>query len=236
MMTRLSCWAATHTGHVREQNEDALGLSAAFELSSAGTWEGYLEGQRAWAVVADGMGGHAAGEVASRLAVEVLEPFLNECSSPVDLPKALASADWAIREAMAQKPALAGMGTTVCGVVVLRGEVSAFNIGDSRIYVLHGGELQRLSEDHVVHGHMLTQCLGGLSKRHKLAPCIVTQSLPAYSRLLLCSDGLTDLVSDDRIEDILANSDRPADELVEAALDAGGHDNITAVVLQFEPS
>ena len=235
-MTVVQGWAATHTGHVRQQNEDALGLSVAFELSSAGTWEGQLDGHRAWAVVADGMGGHAAGEVASCLAVEVLTPFLNDHLSPADLPKALVSADWAIREAMAQQPSLEGMGTTVCGVVVVRGEVAAFNIGDSRVYLLYDGELQQLSQDHVVHGHMLTQCLGGSSMGRALEPSIVTQTLPAYSRLLLCSDGLTDLVPDEQIEDILESSDRPAEELVEAALQSGGHDNVTAVVLQLEPS
>jgi serine/threonine protein phosphatase PrpC len=224
-------------GHVREQNEDALALSAPFELSDTGTWEGQLPGERVWAVVADGMGGHAAGEVASRLAVEVLGPFLMEHATNSDLVEALSAADWAIREAMNQEPAFRGMGTTVCGIVAVGSSMSAFNIGDSRIYLLENGELlRRLSEDHVIHGHILTQCLGGSSEGRTLAPCIVTQPLPADARLLLSTDGLTDLVPDEQIQEILGSSDRPAEELVEAALHAGGHDNITAVVLQFEPS
>ena len=235
-MTNIYCWAATHVGRVRDQNEDALAVSAAFELSSAGTWEGQLAGERAWAVVADGMGGHAAGEVASRLAIEVMVPFLDECSSADDLPTALASVDWAIRQAMVQEPSLKGMGTTICGVFALHNKMSVFNIGDSKIHFWNAGELRQLSEDHVVHGHVLTQCLGGSSQGRTLAPCIVTEPLPSDARLLLSSDGLTDLVPDDQIQDILGSSDRPAEELVGAALTAGGHDNITAVVLQFEPS
>jgi serine/threonine protein phosphatase PrpC len=114
--------------------------------------------------------------------------------------------------------------------------MSVFNVGDSKIHLWNAGELRQLSEDHVVHGHVLTQCLGGSSQGRTLAPCIVTDPLPGDARLLLSSDGLTDLVPDDQIQDILGSSDRPAEELVEAALTAGGHDNITAVVLQFEPS
>ena len=235
-MTNVYCWAATHVGHVREQNEDALALSAPFELSDTGTWEGQLPGERVFAAVADGMGGHAAGEVASRLAVEVLGPLLANHASASDLVEALAGADWAIREAMNQQPAFRGMGTTVCGIVAVGSSMSAFNIGDSRIYLLENGELSRLSEDHVVHGHILTQCLGGSSQGRTLAPCIVTQPLPTDARLLLSTDGLTDLVPDEQIREILGSSERPAEELVEAALHAGGQDNVTAVVLQFEPS
>ena len=235
-MTNVYCWAATHVGHVREQNEDALAVSAPFELTETGTWEGQLPGERVWAVVADGMGGHAAGEVASRLAVEVLAPFLTKHATASDLVEALAAADWAIREAMDQEPAFRGMGTTVCGIVAVGSSMSAFNIGDSRICLLENGELRRLSEDHVVQGNILTQCLGGSSEGRTLAPYIVTQPLSADARLLLSSDGLTDLVPDEQIREILGSSERPAEELIEAALHAGGHDNVTAVVLQFEPS
>ncbi|WP_152569530.1 MULTISPECIES: PP2C family protein-serine/threonine phosphatase [Sphingomonas] len=235
-MPDLYCWAATHVGLVRQQNEDALGLSTAFTLGGEGTWQGRLPGERVWAVVADGMGGPAAGEVASRLAVEVLGPFLMQDANASDLVDALAAADWAIREAMNQQPAFKGMGTTVCGVVAVGRSMSAFNVGDSRIYLLENGELRHLSEDHVIHGHILTQCLGGSSEGRTLAPCIFTQPLPADARLLLSSDGLTDIVPDEQIREILGRSERPAEELVEAALHAGGHDNVTAVVLQFEPS
>lgn len=229
------CWVATHVGLVRERNEDAFALSAPFELTDAGTWQGELPSGRSWAVVADGMGGHAAGEVASRLAVDVLGVFLPTHSTASKLSMALASADRAIGDAMLHDPSLNGMGTTVCGVVISSNVMSAFNVGDSRIYVLERGELRQLSEDHVVHGHMLTQCLGGSSEGPKLEPSIVRQRFTAETRVLLCTDGLTDLVSDEHIRDVVATSHRPAEELIEAALDAGGHDNITAVVLQLEP-
>lgn len=135
-----------------------------------------------------------------------------------------------------QEPLFRSMGTTVCVVVAVGSSMSAFNIGDASIYFLKNGELRRLSEDHVVHGNFLTQCLGGSSEGRTLAPYIVTQPLPADARLLLSSDGLTDLVPDEQIREILDRSDRPAEELVESALQAGGLDNVTAVVLQFEPS
>lgn len=234
-MTNVYCWATTHVGNVRERNEDALALSAPFDLTGDGKWEGQLPGPSVWAIVADGMGGHAAGEVASRLAVEILCKFLPNATA-AELPAALAAADWAIREAMVQDPILKGMGTTVCGIVAVGNVLTTFNIGDSRIYVLENGELQQLSKDHAVHGYMLTQCLGGSSAEHELEPCIVTRSLPKDARLLLSSDGLTDFVSDEKIGEILRRSKRPARQLLKAALGAGGHDNVTAIVLQFEPS
>ena len=94
----------------------------------------------------------------------------------------------------------------------------------------------RADNDHVIYGYMLTQCLGGSSKESSLAPCVATQSLPSEARILLCTDGLTDLVPDEQIRDRLVNSEQPAQELVQAALEAGGTDNVTAIVLQLEPS
>jgi len=182
------------------------------------------------------MGGHAAGEVASRVAVEVLRMMLPGVRAKSDIIAALGSADWAIRDAMTQEPAIRGMGTTVCGVVAFGHRLAAFNSGDSRIYFLDAGGLRQLSEDHVVHGHMLTQCLGGSSRAPTVAPHLVTCRLQDDGRLLLCTDGVTDLLTDEQIEEVLRSSVQPAEELVEAALKAGGHDNATAIVLQLEAS
>src|SRR5690348_13698753 len=134
-MTNLYCWAATNVGLVRERNEDSFALSVPDAHPDNGRWEGQLAGPRAWAVVADGMGGHAGGDVASRIAVDVLRILLPSVRARSQIVTALASADSAIRDAMAQEPALAGMGTTVCGVVAFGTRLAAFNLGDSRVYI-----------------------------------------------------------------------------------------------------
>jgi protein phosphatase len=153
-------------------------------------------------------------------------------TDPADVHAALGQADAAIRAHAAANPAQAGMGTTIAGLVLHQGSALAFNLGDSRLYRLSGGALDQLSIDHAAGRHQLTQCLGGMTAAHRLAPCVRIMRTEAGDRFLLCSDGLTDMLPGPRIAALLAGPGDPARALVSAALDAGGVDNVTAVVVE----
>jgi protein phosphatase len=228
-MTTIYCWAATHVGSVRDNNEDAF-LTSGQDLKDAQvSWSGPL-GPDGWALIADGMGGHVAGEVASKIAVRSLSTALADLTAAEEVASAIEATNVALFDAMERRPELHGMGTTIAGVRFFGGAALIFNAGDSRIYKEVNGALRQVSEDHVVGGYMLTKCLGGTSVRTPVEPFITSADLPSGSRLLLCSDGITDELSDETIGGLL-HEENPADALVAAALAAGGRDNATVVVL-----
>ncbi|WP_118857952.1 PP2C family protein-serine/threonine phosphatase [Sphingomonas mesophila] len=229
------CWACTHVGHRRESNEDTVEVSSRNPHGKLHRWRGYVSNNGGWALVADGMGGHAAGEVASELALELLRPVMHRLEDEGEVTSALNAVNDGLFEAMARNPALYGMGTTIAGVVLRGTEALAFNVGDSRIYMFSEGKLTRLSIDHVIDGHVLTQCLGGYSGA-PLKPHARRFRLEPYSKLMICSDGLTDLVSDDEIAGLLSGHSGafPALRLTKSALKAGGDDNISVVVFEID--
>ena len=228
-------WAtASHKGRLRDNNEDTV-----FPDSS-----GESQGP-AVLIVADGMGGHVAGEVASRLAVNTA------ASTEKDAVARVKAANKAIREEVGREPGLEGMGTTMTLASLEEGGSARLaHVGDSRAYLLRSGELRQLTEDHTVAAeyvaqgqispddaaahpqrHMLTRTLG-------LTPGIqvdaVSVDLESGDRLLLCSDGLTEMIPDDRIAEILGEGspDEAVWELVESANEEGGVDNITVIVVE----
>lgn len=227
-------WAtATHQGVVRQNNEDAV------YPDSSGESEG-----PAVLIVADGMGGHVAGEVASRLAVNAA------ASTDLDPADRVAAGNRAIREEVAREPSLEGMGTTMTLVALGEDGTARFgHVGDSRAYHLRNGELAQLTEDHTVASELAT--LGQISadeaeshpQRHMLTRTLgltrfvnvdeLEVELAPGDRLLLCSDGLTEMVSDDVIADALGNgtADDAAWKLVDLANEGGGVDNISVVVV-----
>jgi len=229
-------WAAvTDVGRRRAANEDSyLARAPGF-------------------VVADGMGGHSAGDLASAAVVERLsEALVGDFSTIVDLERALSTATDDIT-VIAGDSAL-GVGTTATGaVLVLRDEIpyfAVFNIGDSRVYSFEGNELTRVTIDHSVVQEMVDA--GSLSPEEAefhpdsnvitravgfgVAPMADYWMLPVRAglRLMVCSDGLTKEVSEERIRMHLAaglSSEETAGALVDAALAAGGRDNVTVVVV-----
>lgn len=232
MQAIAKCSAMSHVGHVRSSNEDAIAVSASGELVRS-RWNGALPLQRGWALVADGMGGHAGGEMASRLAIELLRPILASLEDSEQVRLALNAANKALFDTMEHQPELDGMGTTIAGGLLCGDRAFLVNVGDSRIYQHLDGKLTQLSLDHVVDGYLLTQCLGGFSTRARIEPHVHEIALLPGMKLLLCSDGLTDMVSDDAIAALLdEQSPDPAELLVQAALEAGGFDNVSAVVIE----
>ncbi|HEX6299758.1 MAG TPA: Stp1/IreP family PP2C-type Ser/Thr phosphatase [Acidimicrobiia bacterium] len=227
-------WAtATHKGMVRDKNEDSV-----FPTSSGESTDEVL------AIVADGMGGHVAGEVASRIAINAA------ASSDLGPTDRVAAGNRAIREEVSRDPGLEGMGTTMTLLKVEDTTATIAHIGDSRAYLLRDGELRQVTEDHTVAAEYVAQ--GQLSpeeaashpQRHMLLRTLgltrfvnvdeVEVEIAAGDRILLCSDGLTEMVKDQAIGKILGDGspDEVVWNLVETANDAGGVDNITVVVVE----
>lgn len=236
-MVELRWGTATDAGRIRPHNEDSL-----------------LAGSPVF-VVADGMGGRAGGARASGLAVEAFSRFVDGPPPPTeDVLLAVEQANAAILRAAAE-PGFEGMGTTLVGLALVTDTDTecwlGFNIGDSRLYRLADRELEQVSVDHSEvqeligagligadqrrghpRGHLITRALGiGRSAR---TDCWMLPPV-AGERFLLCSDGLTDEIADDEIARLLAAGPEPveaADLLVQAAVEAGGRDNVTAVVIE----
>tara|TARA_B100000678_G_scaffold290588_1_gene303910 strand:+ start:1219 stop:1785 length:567 start_codon:yes stop_codon:yes gene_type:complete len=188
------------------------------------------------------MGGHRAGAYASTVAVEYLAGRLLSLKASSELPDILGEANKCIYEAMFSEGGEAGMGTTIVGFWMRGKSITVFNIGDSRAYIFRHGSLTQLSMDHTPEGnsdhgyrsHRLTQSLGGTFNRIDPIPHVTTLASEPGDAILLCTDGLTDLVSDQQIHEIISlEKAKSASALVDAAIEAGGRDNVTAVVLEI---
>lgn len=227
-------WAsATHKGMVRQNNEDSL------YPEKSGESEGPVV-----LMVADGMGGHVAGEVASRLAVNAA------ASSSLEPGDRVAAANRAIREEVARQPDLEGMGTTMTLVELTPEGVAHFgHVGDSRAYLFRDGGLKQLTSDHTVAAEMVA--LGQITaeeaedhpRSHMIVRCLgltrfvnvdeIELELESGDRILLCSDGLNSMVPQATISQTLGEgtADEVAWRLIELANKAGGHDNITIILI-----
>ncbi len=234
MSVRLKAAAASDVGNLRDNNQDDL-----------------LVVDDALFVVADGMGGHVAGEVASREAVDTMRSAYPRPGSSEDLRQAVRDANAAVWQRGADDPSYRGMGTTVTAVGVIEGDrLAVVNVGDSRTYLLRDGELIQLTEDHsfvqeAVRSGQLTQPQAeSHPRRSQLTRAlgvaadveVDVEVLEPHTgdRLLLCSDGLWDEVGDDAITRVLTNHATPEEasaQLVLWANEAGGRDNITVIVL-----
>jgi protein phosphatase len=226
----------TDTGRQRRDNEDsAFARAPVF-------------------VVADGMGGAQAGEVASRIAVEAFEQGLPDSGSPEErLATRVREANQQIYERSRADRGRAGMGTTLTAAYVDDTHVAIAHVGDSRAYMFRDGSLQRLTQDHSLVDELVRR--GKLTEEQAAEHpqrSIITRALgpepdvevdtwtyPARAGdvVLLCSDGLTSMISEGRVREILAehdNLDEAADALIRAANDAGGRDNITVVLFRLE--
>lgn len=228
--------AKTHTGQVREHNEDSICVNSDLGLY----------------VVADGMGGHASGEVASAIAVDSIEQLVMR---GVGLVEAIEQAHQDIIESAATGAGRTGMGTTVVAVQVSSDAYTLAWVGDSRAYLWSdvgtSDRLMPLSKDHSLvqmlmdsgqisvaeakrhpRRNIIYQNLGAQDTEH-LQVSVKTGQLFKGQFMLLCSDGLTDELEDEQIAEIMASAVTPenmVDRLIEAALGRGGHDNISAIV------
>jgi len=239
----------TDVGCVRQLNEDSVAF-----IASAGPSQTRDHG--ALALVADGMGGHAAGEVASALALEVVRRVyysLDRIASEA-LRAAFDAANRAIFDYAAKHPDCAGMGTTCTALGVRDGLLWLAHVGDSRAYLMRDGRLVQLSDDQTLHAQLVRDgvmspedagkgagsnvILQALGTRLDVEPTIWTEGLPLRQGdiVILCSDGLTNLVSDARIAEVVSTNPPPeaCRLLIEAARRGGGHDNISVGVFVAE--
>jgi PPM family protein phosphatase len=231
--------AFTHCGLVRPGNEDTITVAGwVSDVAMDGPRRSRHDLNAALVfAVADGLGGHAGGDIASRYAIKRLA----ECSGGAEeLGACLAAINAELHQAMQASPSLLGMGTTVAGLLLRPGEVAWFNVGDSRVYAVRDGRLVQISIDDVVPGPrtgMITQTLGGSPFFIPIEPHIGTASLLLPARWLLCSDGLTDMLPDAEIESILTDSDEDTVRaLFTRAMEAGGADNISIVLVRVTAS
>lgn len=242
MQYQISFIGLSNTGLVRKNNEDH--------------WA-YINSARLF-VLADGMGGHRGGEVASHEAIDYLEVFFKQFYEKSD--KSLTGIAKALQESICemnriiyrmsrQFSDLHGMGTTLCTLHIHRDGIVYGHVGDSRIYRLRDAKLERLTQDHSLlrelielgqlseqqeesfaYKHVLTKAIG---TEPSIVPCIKTDNLAIGDQILLCSDGLTDMLLDSEIETILLDPLDSANSLMAKALSRGGRDNITLVLISI---
>jgi PPM family protein phosphatase len=232
----------TDVGRVRSSNED----SVAFVIPSSDDPDA---SRGCLLVVADGMGGHAAGEIASALAVEAVRRVYFSLQEPIPeiLMIAFETANRAVLEHAKSNPACRGMGTTCTALAIHDGKVWLAHVGDSRAYLLRGGELTQLSADQTLHAQMIREGLmtedesktseGGnvvlqaLGTGRDVEPFVWEKgiSLLEGDTLVLCSDGLWNMVDDAAIAEIAARAEpqEACQSLIDAALEAGGYDNVS---------
>lgn len=249
MASTLSLYMAgkTDVGLARDHNEDAI------------AWDAEL----GYALLADGMGGHSAGDVASRLSLESLQQTLAALNEPLRLRpnkgvsrhatlvrRAVNYANTAIFEYAEANPECKGMGTTLVVVVFYDDRAVVAHVGDSRVYRLRGKQLTQMTADHSLVRELLEQ--GAISEEEAVDnpySHVITKAVGVRSNVvaevqefpaspgdvyMLCSDGLTDLVSDAQIAETLTAAsgqwERAAQHLVDLANQLGGHDNISVVI------
>lgn len=248
--------ARSDTGMVRSNNEDCFAVDLSLNLF----------------ILCDGMGGQAAGEVASRLGVQVIGDhsrqaaknprlamvgeYQEEFSSQTNrLASSIRLSNLAIYEAAEKQPSTVGMGSTVVAAQLNGSVLSVAHVGDSRLYLFRAGQLQQVTEDHSL---VMEQVRRGLispeeAEESEMAN-VIMRALGAEptvevemdelwlnpdDRILLCSDGLTRMVPDAQIGAVLAaapSAQQASDRLVELAIEHGGEDNVTVIVVRFRTS
>lgn len=242
---KLTAYGQTDVGRIRSNNEDCF----------------HLDQQRGLFIVADGMGGHAAGEIASKMAIETFcktfESQFNEQMPAEELLPILAAAvkkaNQSISQAAAVNPTWSNMGTTLTVLLLHARQALVTHVGDSRLYRWNNKTLSQLSDDHTLIEDQIRR--GIISDREAsqsdlrnilLQAVGITEELDICQKtlptvpgdcFLLCSDGLTDMLCQDKISDILTHCSLPEQgckELIKEALAAGGKDNVTAVLVTVD--
>lgn len=240
---QLSVAAGTDVGRIRAGNEDSLYADA--------------DRERGLFIVADGMGGHAAGEVASEMAVQIVARDLtdvrdlSQTDAGTRMAEALKAANRAIYERTIQEAEKQGMGTTASCLLVGQGRYIIGHIGDSRVYLLRDGVFRQITKDHSYvqeqvdagfltpeqaryhpYSNVITRCVGANAA---VEADVLTGEIRNGDLFLVASDGLTGMVEDPQLRRILESKQTPGrivDSMITEANRRGGLDNITAIVVQ----
>lgn len=246
---KLTISAASEVGLVRRHNEDMILVGDRFIRDDEFYEECDLaQKDRLMLALADGMGGHNAGDVASRDVLENLHYFYG------DLPRGLQAGEFneaifgwmdSINNIIDSKghadPCYLNMGTTLVALAYYEGQFYWMNCGDSRFYRLHEGRLRQISTDHSLnnlmgsskHSNLITNCIGGGCKMSYIDMVNCTADVLPGDMFMLCSDGLSDMIDDSAIEQLLMGGASAAD-LCQAAVKAGGYDNVSTCVITMK--
>ncbi|MEV5128247.1 protein phosphatase 2C domain-containing protein [Streptomyces decoyicus] len=242
-MPYLTVTALSHTGLIREHNEDSL-VAGPWTLCGTVTENPqtlvFPLGSPLVVAAADGIGGQPGGEVASALTVRQLAALGPSLGSEDAVRDAVNLCNHAVYAAAERDPELTTMGTTVAGVVVQEESLLVFNVGDSRVFDAAADGLRQVSVDDsppLSPGRrttsLVTQALGGAVTFSAVTPHLTTVPLAVGDRYLVCTDGLTDPVPQDELDELLRlhTGGRAAFELWKSAIEAGGPDNITLALI-----
>lgn len=244
-----------HTGKTRSANEDAAYFSEVFGGASISVPKVAALVETRWIIaVADGIGGQKAGAYASKEVVSKLAVCTD--ISPEGVDENLIETNRRLHAAGLENPDLSGTGAAVVGMLATGDHLYAFNVGDARLYRQEGGRYRQMTEDDSVeqmlvreglmkaHGgirppnmHALTQSVGGSNEYHEIEPHFYLLPIEKSSRFILCTDGLTDMLTHKDMERIaipLLDPSAAAQALFHAAMEAGGKDNITIAVVDVE--
>lgn len=247
-MITIHMTAASKVGCVRSQNEDMVLLGSHFVRNDAfSTRVDLTNSDRYIMAVADGMGGHNRGDVASSDALHNLEFYFHDLPTGLS-PESIKDKfeDWldSINNIIDSKgrsdEQYKGMGTTLVGLAFYEGQFYTLNCGDSRLYRFCDGDLTQLTSDHSLsnmlgssqHSNVITNCIGGGATSSFIDIVNITDDIKEGDVYMLCSDGLTDMLPDSIIYTLLAEGS-DANTLCDAAVAAGGLDNVSCSVLQF---
>lgn len=241
--------AYTDMGRTRPINEDN------FYVSEYVSRPGVI-----YAIVADGMGGHNAGETASEVAVSEISGFINQYYSKELPPEqikdmliaAINNANKTVYESSQKNPAFSGMGTTVTACFYCAGRVTVAHVGDSRLYVLRDDVFHKITQDHslvaelLANGQITPEQARNHPQKNVITRAVGTEpdtevdiyefEVKPKDIILLCTDGLSNMLSDNRMKEIIKGTkkmEEAAEKLVDAANEEGGFDNITAVLLEI---
>lgn len=248
-MIEFEITSASRVGCVRRQNEDMILVDSHFVRNSDYATTVTLKSEDRYIIaVADGMGGHNRGDVASNDVLKNLQFYYH------DLPMGLGASEYyeavvewldSINNYIASKgradEQYQGMGTTLVALSYYCGDFYTVNCGDSRLYRFRDGQLTQLTTDHSLnellgeekHTNIITNCIGGGSTSSYADMVQITNDVKTGDLYMLCSDGLTDMVPDDKITELLADG-ADANALCEAAIAAGGFDNVSTCIIKVK--
>ena len=243
-MTYIAVTGLSHVGLVRDSNEDSL-VVGPWTLCTTQTESPqtlvFPVGTPLVVAVADGLGGHPGGELASSLVVRLLARAGPSLDGEGPIRDVLEECNRAVYAAAAGNPHLTTMGTTVAGLVITKEQVLMFNVGDSRVYLVVPDGLRQVSVDDrpptggALSQHTVLQTLGGNYEFTPVEAHLSSTPLSTDACYLVCTDGLSDLVPTDKLARILHDHQdgRAAFELWKAAIEAGGPDNVTLAVTRL---
>lgn len=232
-MTELCVTVASHRGLVRGSNQDRIVVGPwILGPDRFGPVEIRIAASDGLVAVIDGMGGHAAGDLAAMITAETIASFGQATGDDEQLAGVTQAANRAIYDRMEQLPEAVGMGAALACVAIVDGELAVVNVGDVRAFVINDGYLIQLTVDDTAPGGALTASLGGRGQFEAVEPHVLREPAGAM-RVLLASDGLTGAVDVETLEGLVDGDDRGmVVRMIEAALAAGAPDNVSIALLR----